>query len=231
MQFPQHIWIIPDGNRTRAKDRGLSALDGHSAGQKNSIELLKFLITTPVRVATFWGLSTENLRERSSLECAWLFALFDHALSWLDALFSAEQIAFRRVGSPVWIPDKTLQSFLAFQEKHTYSDAKLTAVFAINYGGRDEILRGVERRKDAGSPKLDESTFGQYLDFGDLPVIDLVIRTKAEDAQRVSGFMSRWIGYAELYFSQLKFPDFSPTELQKALERRSERADKRNFGK
>lgn len=54
MNFPQHIGIIPDGNRTRAKDRGLSALEGHNAGQKNSIELLKFLVTTPVRVATFW---------------------------------------------------------------------------------------------------------------------------------------------------------------------------------
>lgn len=93
-------------------------------------------------------------------------------------------------------------------------------------------MRGVERRQQAGSPTLlDESTFGKYLDFGDLPVIDLVIRTKAEEAQRVSGFMSRWIGYAELYFSQLKFPDFSPDELQKAMEWRSDRADKRNFGK
>jgi undecaprenyl diphosphate synthase len=231
MQFPQHIGIIPDGNRTRAKDRGLSALDGHSAGQKNSIELLKFLVTTPVRVATFWGLSTENLRQRSSLECAGLFALFDSALSGLDILFGEQKINFRRVGSPVWIPERTLNSFLAFQTKHTYTDPKLTAVFAINYGGRDEIVRGIDRRQQAWSPQLTEENFGQYLDFGDLPVIDLVIRTKSEEAQRVSGFMSRWIGYAELYFSQLTFPDFAPTELQKAIERWSDRADKRNFGK
>lgn len=70
MQFPVHIGIIPDGNRTRARDRGLLTLEGHRAGQKNSLALLKYLSKTPIRVATFWGLSTENLRERSSLECA-----------------------------------------------------------------------------------------------------------------------------------------------------------------
>lgn len=231
MHFPTHIAIIPDGNRTRAKDRGLSALEWHAAGQRNSIELLKFLVDTPVRVATFRWLSTENLRQRSQLECVGLFALFDQAIGGLDALFAEQQINFRRIGSPIGIPSSTLRSFQQFQSKHTYTDPKLTAVFAINYGGRDEIIRGIERRQHAGAPTLSEDSFGQYLDFGDLPVVDLVIRTKSAEAQRVSGFMSRRIGYAELFFSPLKFPDFTPEQLQLALDRWQSRADKRNFGK
>lgn len=157
--------------------------------------------------------------------------MFDHALQDLDTLFTAERIAFRWIGSPVGIPKKTLTNFQTFQSKHTYVDPTLTAVFAINYGGRDEIVRGIERRQAAGCPPLSEESFGTYLDFGDLPVIDLVIRTKSADAQRVSGFMSRRIGYAELFFSPLKYPDFSPDELEKAIIRWQERADKRNFGK
>ena len=104
---------------------------------------------------------------------------------------------------------------------------------AINYGGRDEVIRGIKKRakEDGNAEQLTEEKFSSYMDFGDIPTIDLVIRTKSELASRISGFMLRWIGYAELFFSAYYFPDFGITQLEEALMRFDERAQARNFGK
>ena len=78
---------------------------------------------------------------------------------------------------------------------------------------------------------LTEDVLSSYMDFADLPPIELVVRTKANEAKRLSGFMLWWIGYAELYFTDVKFPDFDTHELQKALQWFDSIAQKRNFGK
>jgi undecaprenyl diphosphate synthase len=117
------------------------------------------------------------------------------------------------------------------QKKYSFESEK-AVVFAINYGGRDEIIRGVKTFLDEHSlDELNEETLSKSLDFGELPPLDLVIRTKGNLARRTSGLMSWWIGYAELYFTDKKYPEFTVEEYQKALEWFNQVVEYRNFGK
>ncbi len=105
----------------------------------------------------------------------------------------------------------------------------------MNYGGRDEILRGIQKLYASGDlnhkESLTEEDLGKYLDFAALPNVDLVIRTKGNMARRTSGFMARWIGYAELYFTDVTFPAFDEKEFDTALAWFDAVAEERNFGK
>ncbi|USN54509.1 MAG: undecaprenyl diphosphate synthase family protein [Candidatus Peribacteria bacterium] len=115
---------------------------------------------------------------------------------------------------------------------HQYATGR-TCITAVNYGGRDEIIRGFQSYITQGGVVADLTAeqFGQYLDFGDVAPVDLVIRTKGDVARRLSGFMSWWIGYAELYFTAAKFPEFDISELEKALIWYDSICEERNFGK
>ena len=95
--------------------------------------------------------------------------------------------------------------------------------------GIEKYCEDIKNVKNKNVGKLTEEEFGKYLDLGDLPPVDLVIRTKADEARRLSGFMLWWIGYAELYFTDIKFPAFNLDELQKALTWFDSIAEKRNF--
>ncbi|HMT00971.1 MAG TPA: undecaprenyl diphosphate synthase family protein [Candidatus Absconditabacterales bacterium] len=232
MNYPHHIAVIADGNRTRAKEKGLTPMDGHLEGAKNAIALVKHLFnTTPIKVFTGWFLSTENMTNRSETELGFIFGIFKLIGNDLDDFMIEHQISFRRVGSPVGLPDDFLTFLTEKQKKFSFSTDK-AIVFAINYGGRDEILRGIKNiPQNTDLQSLTEADFSSYLDFGALPPVDLVIRTKGDVARRTSGFMARRIGYAELYFSEKKFPDLDFAEITKILGRFDSVSDQRNFGK
>ena len=119
------------------------------------------------------------------------------------------------------------------QQELYFPESDKHLCIAINYGGRDEIIRGIKKwsTEDGDRASLSEETFGKYLDFGNLPPVDLVIRTKGDEAKRLSGFMLWWIAYAELYFTPLKFPAFDTVALEQALVWFDEVHEKRNFGK
>ncbi|USN57595.1 MAG: undecaprenyl diphosphate synthase family protein [Candidatus Peribacteria bacterium] len=142
-------------------------------------------------------------------------------------------INYRRIGNPVGIDNELVQAFHDKMAEHHYPDSDRTMCIAINYGGRDEIIRAIHTYITNGHrvDELSEQTFEHYLDTYGLPPLDLVIRTKAHLAQRLSGFMSRQTAYAELYFTETLFPDLGPEELQKALYRFNDIAVHRNFGK
>jgi len=232
-QYPEHIAIIPDGNRTWATSQGKPAKYGHYQAYKLMLKLIDFVFDkTPVKAFTFWWLSTENLKKRSKEELDYLYDFALHLKLDLKGIMKKHQITFKRVGNPVWLPEKAIKQFNELQELYSFPGGK-TFIIAINYWWRDEIVRGIKSRAqtDGNIDTLTEETFGNFLDFKDVPAIDLVIRTKTELASRLSGFMLRWIGYAELYFSELHFPDFSPKQLTWALDRFHERAQARNFGK
>lgn len=230
MQYPKHIAIIPDGNRTRAKAKGLAGFFGHLEGFNQMIKLTKHIFTkTPIQVFTLRGLSTENLQNRTTEELSYLFDLYKEITEQLYELFHKHKINFRTVGDLSQLPPD-LQTFL--QEKKTEFNFESERVFvlAINYGGQDEILRAVQCLITSGE-EVSAANLEKYMDFGGLPPVELVIRTKQELAQRLSGFMLWRIGYAQLYFTNLYCPDFDVTALQKALERYDNSIKNQNFGK
>ena len=116
------------------------------------------------------------------------------------------------------------------QDEFTYPGSKKTFVLAVNYGGQDEILRATKKLIASGE-NVTKENMEKYLDFAGLPPVELVIRTKQKLAKRLSGFMLWWIGYAQLYFSDLFCPDFTVEELDKAITWYNDSLATQNFGK
>lgn len=150
----------------------------------------------------------------------------------LDDFMLANKINFRWIGNPDWITE-WFRNYLDEKVKKTKCESDKFVIFAINYGGRDEIVRWL---KKLGKEWFDFSTITEKdisnsLELWNLPTIELVIRTKWNYAQRTSGFMSWWIWYAELYFTDKKCPEFTPEDLKIALEWFDRIWNFRNFGK
>jgi len=239
MIWPKHIAIIPDWNRTRAKEKGLPKFVWHTKWFENVIKLTKYIFSeTPVKVLTVWGLSTENLKNRTEEELTYLFDIYKKWNKDLEEFLKKNKINFKRVGSEEWLPND-LVKFLRTKEKEIrFEDSDRWSIVAINYWWRDEIIRWVNslledfRRK---GPKffesIDEEILSSYLDFAEVPPVDLVIRTKWKMAQRLSGFMLWWIWYSELYFTDKYFPDFDIEDLKKALKWFNDVYEYRNFWK
>ena len=118
---------------------------------------------------------------------------------------------------------------LAKQKEYRYPTDRWF-VLAINYWGQDEILRGIKSLISSGE-SITQDNLEKHMDFGHLPKVDLVIRTKQQYAKRLSGFMLWWIGYAQLYFSNLFCPDFTIEELEKAIAWYNDSLATQNFGK
>lgn len=232
MHYPKHIAIIADGNRTRAKEQWLPSMDGHFAGAQNTITMIKHVFTTtPIDVVTGWFLSTENLHKRSPEELAFIFGIYKIIGNDLDEFLAEHNINFRWVGDRQWIPADFVSFLDTKQETFSFPDSPKTAVFALNYGWRDEIIRGIKAIPSEKRATLTEEEFASYLDFWPITPLDMVIRTKGERAHRTSGFMTRWIGYAELYFSKEYYPAFTTAHLDEAFVRYDSVADERNFWK
>jgi undecaprenyl diphosphate synthase len=115
-------------------------------------------------------------------------------------------------------------------EEFKYDDSKKTFVMAINYWWQDEILRAMKKLKDIGD-EVSQENLEKYMDFWWLPTVDLVIRTKQRLAKRLSWFMLRWIGYAQLYFTDLYCPEFTVDEFEKAITRWRDSLGTQNFWK
>ncbi len=233
MIYPKHIALIPDWNRTRAKEKWFHQMIWHMEWSKTVTAIIKYLFTnTEVEVFTVWGLSTENMGNRTPEELEYLFDLYKTFNEGLFEFMQQNQINFKRVWSSAWLPQHLIDFLLEKMRKLKFDNNKYV-ILAINYGGRDELIRWINKRVDETwwNKSIDENTLSSYLDFAEFPPIELVIRTKWELAKRLSGFMLWWIGYAQLYFTATKCPDFREEELKKALERFDSIADKRNFGK
>jgi len=233
MNYPKHVAIIPDGNRTRAKVNDKTVAEAYMISYEKAVELIVHTFThTDVKVFTLRGLSTENAKKRPKEEFDFLMTMYKIVEEDLDEFMKEHKINFKAIGDLSWITDDFREYLLAKQERNTYDTDKYF-VFAINYGGRDEIVRWVkklaEEKKDLTT--ITEEDISNALDLGNIPPIELVIRTKGDQAQRTSGFMSWWIGYAELYFTAKKCPEFDIPEYEKALKWFNDMADLRNYGK
>lgn len=200
---------------------------------EKAIELIVHTFTeTDVKVFTLRGLSTENAKKRPKEEFDFLMTMYKIVEEDLDGFLKEHKVNFKVIWDLEGITDEFREYLIAKEQRNTYESDRYF-VFAINYGGRDEIVRGIKTLAKEGKDltMITENDITQSLDLGNIPPIELIIRTKWDQAQRTSGFMSWWIGYAELYFTAKKCPEFDIQEYQKALIRFDEIASLRNYWK
>lgn len=213
--IPRHVALIPDGNRRWAKEHGKTTLQGHSEGLKRIQEMSSAAQDMGISTFTVWGFSTENWG-READEREYLFKLFMRMLRRMAREARKHNIRIHHLGRQDRLPSMIID-YLHKLETETEQNDQYQLNLALDYGGRDELLRAVRRMLDDGltSDQLDENTFSRYLDTADLPDPDLIIRTSGE--QRSSGLMP-WQGtYAEYYFSPLHLPDFKVAEFREAI--------------
>jgi len=213
----QHVAIIMDGNRRWARSQGLDPVSGHEYAAKNAVEpIIERCVELGIPYVTFWAFSTENWK-RDQSELQKLFEVFRYALGTLALKFIQRGAKLRVLGDlqkfPSDIAQKSLEMITRSSNNH-----RITVTCALNYGGRDEILRAVKKivRDQVSPDQITEDLFSSYLDTAGIPDPDLVIRTGGE--QRTSGYLPWQSVYSELYFTPVLFPDFSPEEFQKALD-------------
>ncbi|MBM3233373.1 di-trans,poly-cis-decaprenylcistransferase [Candidatus Pacearchaeota archaeon] len=225
-KIPLHIAIIPDGNRRWAKKKGRRPEFGHytAASFQHIHELFEEARRLGVKYLTLWGFSTENWK-RDSRETRAIFDLLLQNIERFKEEAERQHIRFKHIGRKDRLP-KDLVKTLSDLEKETEHYTEFNVQLCLDYGGRDEIIRAVNGVIKKRVKKVNEKDFMSYLDSADIPDIDLIIRTSGE--QRLSGFMPFQSAYAELYFCDVHFPDFTPRELRKAVEEYGRR--KRTFG-
>lgn len=233
MHYPKHLAVIPDGNRTRAKANNKDVGEAYMISYEKGLHLIEYTFThTETKVFTLRGLSTENAKKRPKEEFDFLMNMYKIIGSELDDFLIANKVNFRTIGDLNGITDG-FKEYLREKEAKCRCDSDRYCVFALNYGGRDEIIRGIQKLAEQNTDfhHVTEDQISGALDLGDLPPIELVVRTKGDQAHRTSGFMSRRIGYAELYFTPKKCPEFEVEDLKEALKRFDDMAELRNFGK
>jgi undecaprenyl diphosphate synthase len=223
----QHVAIIMDGNRRWAKRQGLPTADGHHHAAEHTIEpIIEECARQKIPFVTFWAFSTENWR-RDKEELDELFKVFRFALGKLAARFMKRGAKLKILGEVNRFPEDIAKKCLDFINL-TKKNTAITVSFALNYGGRDEIIRALKKiiKDKIPTENIDESLFSSYLDTAGIPDPDLIIRTGGE--KRLSGYLPWQSVYAELYFTPTLFPDFSVSKFQKALSDYSSRD--RRFG-
>lgn len=219
--IPQHIAIIMDGNRRWAKQHKLQALQGHSYVANKVIKpLVVRCIERGIKVVTLWAFSTENWR-RDPQEVQGLMNLLRDAFDKNASELHELGVRLQTIGDLRKFPPDIQESVQKWKDI-SQNNSNITVVFALNYGGRDEIIRAVNQLE---RPVSTEAISG-CLDTAGLPDPDLLIRPGGE--QRLSGFMPWQTVYTELYFTDVLMPDFSPAELDIALEEYAQRH--RRFG-
>lgn len=223
-RIPLHVGIIMDGNGRWAKKRLMPRSYGHSAGMDRMIGLAEHAQDRGVRYLTVYALSTENLsRPRDELDG--LFGLFRKYFDRNVLKLYERNAKVKVIGDLSRLPADVAEA-LRRGERNSPEDAQFTMIFAVNYGSRSELLRAVNLAAQRGG-SFDEQSLRSLLYTGTIPDPDLIIRTGGE--KRLSNFLTYQAAYAELYFSDVLFPDFTDGEFDRALEDFAGR--ERRFGK
>ena len=223
---PQHIAIIMDGNGRWAEKRKLPRIAGHTKGVEAVRNIVQACVERGITYLTLFAFSSENWR-RPVEEVSLLMRLFTKALQREVTLLDENQIRLKIIGdlsafSPV------IQELIKQAQIRTAQHQRLTLTIAANYGGRWDILQAVQKMIDSGqtlSP-INEQKLSPYLAMSYAPEPDLFIRTGGE--QRISNFLLWQLAYAELYFTDVFWPDFNATELEEGINSYQQR--ERRFG-
>jgi undecaprenyl diphosphate synthase len=221
---PKHIAVIMDGNRRWARERGLPILEGHKKVADEILEpLIEYAAKSGISYMTFWAFSTENWG-REAQEVKGILQLFRHVIRKKWQRLHEKGVRIRVIGNIEKFPEDISKSLKEVVEQ-TKNNKKITTIFALNYGGRDEILRAIQKLH--GNVNVSEQDFAQYLDTAGIPDPELIIRTGGE--QRLSGFLPWQSEYSELMFPDWYMPEFIPARLDELLIEYGKR--QRRFGK
>jgi len=211
-KLPRHVVIIPDGNRRWAREHGVPIWRGHQKGMDRAVDLLREMRRLNIKYVTLWGFSTENWSRKKD-EVEKLMDIFLIIIKKFRAEALRDHIRFHHFGRTDRLPEVLLAAITSL-EKETAIFTEFHFGLALDYGGRDEILRAFEKIQQEGEP-VSEEAISHALDTQGFPDTELIIRTSGE--QRLSGIMP-WQGvYAELYFAPVHFPDFDEHQLHFAL--------------
>ncbi len=214
MATPKHIAIIMDGNGRWARKREKDRSYGHYYGSENVRNIALEAGDLGVKILTLYAFSTENWK-RPYKEIEYLMKLPEHFFDrYLDELME-EGVRVTTIGDLSKIPDDTRSVIEEAKEKTKQND-QLILNFALNYGGRDEIVRASKAMMADNLEEIDEEIFASYLDTAGLPDVDLLIRTGGN--QRISNYLLWQSAYAELAFVDKHWPDFKREDFRKCVE-------------
>jgi undecaprenyl diphosphate synthase len=225
--IPSHIAVIMDGNRRWAREHNLPVLEGHRRVADSVLEkLVEHAAMRNISYVTFWAFSTENWT-REQEEVTGIMMILKKSIGIFGDRMYKKGVRMQAIGDLSRFDAGIQKSIRAIIEK-TKHNSRITVVLALNYGGRDEIIRAV--RKLAGqkqTSQITEKLLADNLDTAGIPDPDLLIRTGGE--QRLSGFLPWQSRYSELLFVPWYMPDFTPVRLDEAIEEYGRR--QRRYGK
>lgn len=217
--IPKHIGVIMDGNGRWAKRRGLPRSAGHKRGADILENICDCCNALGVRVLTVYAFSTENWSRPQKEIDALMDLLYDYLMQ-VEEKFRGRDMKLKISGDISPLSDK-IKKAIAHAEDVTSSGKRMILNIALNYGGRDEIVRAAKKIADEaanGSLKasdLTEQSFAGYLDTAGLPEVDLIIRPSGE--KRLSNFMLWQAAYAEFWYSDICWPDFTEADMKQAI--------------
>lgn len=230
MNIPRHVAIILDGNGRWAKSNNRPRNYGHLKGSENVETVCEEADKIGIEYITVYAFSTENWK-RPKEEVDALMKLLNDYLKKSIKLSSKNNMKVSVIGD-ISILSQNLQDAIIKLEEASKDNTGLKLQVAINYGSRDEITRGIRKlasdlnSNNISADDIDEKLIENYLDTAGIPDPDLLIRTSGE--QRISNFLLWQLAYAELYFTDVYWPDFNKYELNKAIEHYNSRD--RRFG-
>ncbi|MDQ6986165.1 MAG: polyprenyl diphosphate synthase [Candidatus Dojkabacteria bacterium] len=213
---PNHVVIIPDGNRRWARERGYKPWVGHkkAATLENIEATINECQKLGIEYLSFWALSTENWIKREGAEVEAIFMIARKLAKGLKKMLIKNKIKAKHIGRRDRLPKDIIEILLDIEES-TKQFEGMNFIIAMDYGGQDEIVRAMSKMFAAKETEINDETIRKYLDTYGLPDPDLIIRTAGE--RRTSGFMPYQAAYAELYFTNVYFPDFDTTQFRRAI--------------
>ncbi len=225
MSVPHHVAIIPDGNRRWARKRGLPTFEGHRRGFDALVGISREARKLGIKILTIWGFSTDNWK-RSKKEVGYLMKLYVRMIDQFLPEAKEDGVKIIHLGRKDRLP-VGLRKKMEQAETETAVNRRHILNIALDYGGRDEILRAINYWLRKGKTKLTEKRLSQLLDTAGQADPDLIIRTSGE--QRISGFLIWQAAYSEFCFTKKHMPAFKRREFRQAIKEYSQR--QRRFGK
>ena len=212
-KLPVHIAIIMDGNGRWAKKRALPRTAGHVAGSENFKSIARYCNKIGIKYLTVYAFSTENWKRPETEVNAIMNLLRDYLKDSVN--FKSENIKLQFIGDIAALP-KDIIDLMANAEKESEEATGLVVNMAVNYGGRDEIVKAVQKIADGGYEKITEDVISENLFTKGIPDPDLIIRPSGE--YRLSNFLIWQCAYSEFWFSNVLWPDFKPRHLEEAID-------------
>jgi undecaprenyl diphosphate synthase len=224
---PNHIAIIPDGNRRWGNLRGLTKQQAYARGIGHIEEVLEWCKEKDVKILSMWGFSTDNF-SRDKDEIGGLFELFKTNLKGIieSANKKKKEVKIKFIGRTNLFPFE-IQQMMKLIESQTENNSGYQLNLMLAYGGREELVDAVNELLKEGKKEVTEQDISDHVYTKGIPDPDLIIRTSGE--QRLSGLMPWQSVYSEFFFSPKLWPDFSKEDFEEALEEYTRR--KRRFGK